>query len=160
MKKRYENGGEVDALEAANMSEESQDIADSMKRGAAGTSETVKATPKPMRKSAPKASAKSEARKAAAETDETKMSLAERAKMSRERARAGSGSTDTRSVGERIRTAMAGKDRGGNTVDFAGSGMGMKSGGSVSSASRRADGIATKGKTKGRMVKMNYGGKC
>jgi hypothetical protein len=160
MKKRYENGGEVDALEAANMSEESQNIADSMKRGAAGTSETVKATPKPMRKSAPKASAKSESRKAAAETDETKMSLAERAKMSRERARAGSGATDMRPVGERIRSAMAGKDRGGNTVDFAGSGMGMKRGGSVSSASRRADGIATKGKTKGMMVKMNYGGKC
>jgi hypothetical protein len=36
----------------------------------------------------------------------------------------------------------------------------FKSGGSVSSASRRADGIATKGKTKGTMVKMNYGGKC
>jgi hypothetical protein len=37
---------------------------------------------------------------------------------------------------------------------------GMKSGGSVSSASSRADGCATKGKTKGTMVKMNYGGKC
>jgi len=36
----------------------------------------------------------------------------------------------------------------------------FKSGGSVSSASRRADGIATKGKTKGTMIKMNYGGKC
>ena len=33
-------------------------------------------------------------------------------------------------------------------------------GGSVSSASSRADGIATKGKTKGTMIKMNYGGKC
>ena len=31
-------------------------------------------------------------------------------------------------------------------------GMGYKKGGSVSSASRRADGIATKGKTKGRFV--------
>jgi len=30
--------------------------------------------------------------------------------------------------------------------------LGMKSGGSVSSASKRADGIATKGKTKGKMV--------
>lgn len=30
--------------------------------------------------------------------------------------------------------------------------MGMKKGGSVSSASKRADGIATKGKTKGRIV--------
>ena len=37
---------------------------------------------------------------------------------------------------------------------------GMKSGGSVSSASSRADGCATKGKTKGTMIKMNYGGKC
>lgn len=34
------------------------------------------------------------------------------------------------------------------------------SGGKVSSASKRADGCATKGKTKGTMVKMNYGGKC
>lgn len=33
-------------------------------------------------------------------------------------------------------------------------------GGSVGSASRRADGCATKGKTKGTMIKMNYGGKC
>jgi hypothetical protein len=71
------------------------------------------------------------------------MSLAERAKMSRERARAGSGPTDTRSVSDRIRSAM-----------------GMKSGGSVGSASRRADGCATKGKTKGTMVKMNMGGKA
>lgn len=36
----------------------------------------------------------------------------------------------------------------------------FKKGGSVSSASRRADGCATKGKTKGTMIKMNYGGKC
>jgi hypothetical protein len=33
-------------------------------------------------------------------------------------------------------------------------------GGSVGSASKRADGCATKGKTKGTMIKMNYGGKC
>lgn len=32
------------------------------------------------------------------------------------------------------------------------SAMGMKKGGSVSSASKRADGCATKGKTKGRMI--------
>jgi hypothetical protein len=153
MKKRYEDGGEVDALEAANMSDESQDIARSMPAGPTNE-EMPKATPKAKPKSAPKAKPKSEARaKSAPEpADETKMSLAERAKMSRERARAGSGPTDTRSVGERLRSALgAGKDRGGNTVDFAGSGMGMKSGGSVSSASRRADGIATKGKTRGKM---------
>ena len=38
--------------------------------------------------------------------------------------------------------------------------MGYAKGGKVSSASKRADGCATKGKTKGTMVKMNYGGKC
>ena len=140
MKRRYADGGEI--LEAANASDEAMAIADSMRRGAPGTSETVRATPKPARKVAPKAAPKSESR-AKAETDETKMSLAERAKMSRERARAGSGPTDTRSVSDRIRSSM-----------------GMKSGGSVGSASRRADGCATKGKTKGTMVKMNYGGKC
>lgn len=37
----------------------------------------------------------------------------------------------------------------------------MASGGSVGGSYRRAaDGIASKGKTKGKMVKMNYGGKC
>ena len=37
---------------------------------------------------------------------------------------------------------------------------GMKKGGSVGSASKRGDGIATKGKTKGAQVKMKSGGKC
>jgi hypothetical protein len=37
---------------------------------------------------------------------------------------------------------------------------GMKKGGKVSSASSRADGIAQKGKTKGRTIKMSNGGKC
>ncbi len=42
-------------------------------------------------------------------------------------------------------------------------GKGMKKGGmakSGGSASKRADGVATKGKTKGKMVKMNKGGYC
>ena len=34
------------------------------------------------------------------------------------------------------------------------------SGGKVDSASKRADGCATKGKTKGKMIKMNMGGKA
>jgi hypothetical protein len=42
--------------------------------------------------------------------------------------------------------------------------MGMKKGGMVKessgSASKRADGVASKGKTKGTMVKMAGGGKC
>lgn len=69
-----------------------------------------------------------------APVDETKLSLSERMKLSRERSKTGSGPTDRRSVSERIRSSM-----------------GMKSGGSVSSASRRADGIATKGKTRGKI---------
>ena len=140
MRKRYEDGGEVDALEAMNYSDEARDIAESVGTGARNMD--VSKT-KPMRKSAPKTAPKSEARAKAEPADETKMSLAERAKMSRERARAGSGATDRRSVGERIRSAM-----------------GMKSGGSVSSASSRADGCATKGKTKGTMITMKNGGKC
>jgi hypothetical protein len=45
---------------------------------------------------------------------------------------------------------------------FIGDGKGMKKGGMAmgGSASSRADGVATKGKTKGAMVKMNKGGKA
>jgi hypothetical protein len=38
--------------------------------------------------------------------------------------------------------------------------MGYKKGGSVSSASKRADGCVTKGKTKGTMITMRNGGMC
>jgi hypothetical protein len=38
--------------------------------------------------------------------------------------------------------------------------MGYAGGGKVSSASKRADGCATKGKTKGAMITMYGGGKC
>jgi uncharacterized membrane protein len=136
MKKRYDEGGEVDAMEAANKSEEAQDIASSISRGAAGTSETVKATPKPAAKpkAAAKPAAKAESKPAPKEasTDVTKMSLAERAKASRDKARTGSGTTDTRSVSQRLRSAF-----------------GMKSGGMT--ASKRADGIASRGKTNCKM---------
>jgi hypothetical protein len=43
------------------------------------------------------------------------------------------------------------KSTKGNDVDFGGTGLGMKSGGSVSKASNRADGIAQRGKTRGKM---------
>ena len=65
--------------------------------------------------------------------DVTKMSLSERMKESREKSRSGSGKTDTRSVNERFRSAF-----------------GFAKGGSVS-ASTRADGIAQRGKTRGKM---------
>jgi hypothetical protein len=150
MRKRYEDGGEIDAMEEANKrTERTLANPNAKEYGEAGTSYTSKATPKAMPKAMPKAApkpaAKAESKPApkAAASDDTAMSVADRAKASRERARAGSGTTDRRSVGERLKSAF-----------------GMKSGGSVGSASRRGDGIATKGKTKGTMVKMNYGGKC
>jgi hypothetical protein len=161
MRKRYEDGGEVDAMEAADKAYRAnkpplKEMGDGRAAeeagqfGDAGTGRIVKATPKAASKPAPKAVPKPTAKveskpapKAAVSDDVTKMSLAERAKMSRDKARSGSGTTDKRSVGERLKSAF-----------------GMKSGGSVGSASRRGDGIATKGKTKGTMVKMNYGGKC
>lgn len=52
--------------------------------------------------------------------------------------------------------AMRGLDRAaamsGRTMPTVGKPVGMKKGGSVGSASKRADGIATKGKTKGKIV--------
>lgn len=152
MRKRYEAGGEIDAMEEANKrTERTLTNPNAKEYGEAGTSYTSKAAPK---KAAPKSAPKAESKpapkaeskpapKAAASDDVTKMSLADRAKMSRDKARSGSGSTDSRSVSERLRSAF-----------------GMKSGGSVGSASRRGDGIATKGKTKGTMIAMKHGGKC
>jgi hypothetical protein len=143
MKKRYEDGGEVDAMEEANKREDmGLKNPNAKEYGESGTSYTTKAAPKaapkPAPKAAPKPAPKAEpkpAAKAAASNDVTKMSVADRAKASREKARAGSGTTDTRSVGERLKSAF-----------------GMKRGGSVGSASRRADGIATKGKTRGKYI--------
>jgi hypothetical protein len=45
---------------------------------------------------------------------------------------------------------------------FIGDGKGMKKGGMANggSASKRADGVVSKGKTKGSMIKMNKGGKA
>jgi len=45
---------------------------------------------------------------------------------------------------------------------FIGDGKGMKKGGMANggSASKRADGVVSKGKTKGSMIKMNMGGKA
>ena len=153
MKRRYNEGGETDAMEEANKRE---DMAlknpNAKEYGESGTSYTTKAEPKTKPKTKPKAVRRSfdepepklidpanirsgrrefeESQMASA--DKTKMSVSERAKASRESARSGSGSTDKRSVNERIRSAM-----------------GMKNGGMT--ASKRADGIAVKGKTRGKI---------
>lgn len=159
MKRRYDDGGEI--LEAANVSEESMDIADSMGAGPKNTDNikygmreektakpkaASKAKPKDSKSDAPMRGKRSDAgtsppigygrrdfeESQMAPADKTKMSVSERAKATRESARSGSGSTDKRSVNERIRSAM-----------------GMKNGGMT--ASKRADGIAVKGKTRGKI---------
>jgi hypothetical protein len=173
--KRYDEGGEIDALEAANKSDESQAIADEAKgeamlkgmRDKASAPKPKPAMPKAQYEAAkpkstqtgasvptigasgtyggglgrrshpeyPEDASKAMADMKKSSPDITKMSVSERMKASREKSRSGSGPTDTRSVNERFRSAL-----------------GFAKGGSVSKASSRADGIAQRGKTKGRMI--------
>jgi len=153
MKKRYDEGGEVDAMEEANKRTEGMLSNPNAKEfGESGTSETAtvttKATPKaaPKPKAAAKPAAKAESAPAAkaAPVDVTKLSVAERRKLSRENPSV-SGPTDTRSVSQRLRAAF-GMRKGGEAKAKK-----MASGGMTSSASKRADGIAVKGKTRGKM---------
>jgi hypothetical protein len=142
MKRRYQDGGPIDEMEEANKREDMALTNPNAKEyGESGTSYTTKAEPKTKPKTKPKAERRGldepskygmlEEDSSKPVTDKTKMSVSERAKANRESARSGSSTTDKRSVNERIRSAM-----------------GMKNGGSASS---RADGIAVKGKTRGKM---------
>jgi len=179
MKKRYEDGGEIDAMEEANKrADRTLTNPNAKEYGEAGTSSTSKATPKAMPKAAPKPAAKAEATPApapkaaapnAASVDMTKLSANERTKQQVEKnlasARSGSGSTDGRSVNERLRDSGIGSSISNYFSNFktpaerkaqerkekAAKGS-YASGGSVSSASRRGDGIATKGKTRGKYI--------
>jgi len=143
MKRRYQDGGPIDEMEEANKRE---DMAlknpNAKEYGESGTSYTTKAEPKTKPKTKPKVERRGldepskygmlEEDYSKPVTDKTKMSVSERAKANRESARSGSSTTDRRSVNERIRSAM-----------------GMKNGGMT--ASKRADGIAVKGKTRGKI---------
>ena len=152
--RRYngEDGSQVDDLEEANKREDmGLKNPNAKEYGESGTSYTTKAEPKAKPKTKPKAVRRGfdepesklidssnirSGRRDLEESqmtssDKTKMSVSDRAKANRESARSGSSTTDKRSVNERIRSAL-----------------GMKNGGSASS---RADGIATKGKTRGKM---------
>jgi len=172
MKRRYRDGGEVDAMEEANnryidelMSKPApKEMGDASvaeeagQFGEAGSSRTVKATPKDKSK-APKSEARDTGsdvarmisrgksaempsgkpgggKSAEMPADVSKMSANERMKRSVETnlsgARSGSGPTDKRSANERIKAMF-----------------GMKSGGMT--ASKRGDGIAQRGKTRGKM---------
>jgi hypothetical protein len=92
-------------------------------------------------------------------TDLTKMSLADRSKQSREMARSGSGSTDDRSVNQRLRDSGIGSSISNYFSNFKTpaerkaqerKSTNMASGGKVT-ASSRGDGIAQRGKTRGKM---------
>jgi hypothetical protein len=100
-------------------------------KAAAKSKAAAKPAPKAAAKEAPKEAPKAAAKEAP--VDVTKLSVAERRKLSRENPSV-SGPTDTRSVNQRLRAAF-----------------GFSKGGSVGSASKRADGIAQRGKTRGTM---------
>jgi hypothetical protein len=53
-----------------------------------------------------------------------------------------------------------GKPAGMKPVQMAKGGVAASKMGTVKTAAPSKDGVAVKGKTKGKMVKMNYGGKC
>ena len=88
--------------------------------------------------------------------DDTSLSVSERIKRAKDRARTSDTGTDTRSVSERIKSAFksagdavsptAGMARRAREAAEKEMGKGMKRGGTV-----RGDGIAKRGKTKGRM---------
>jgi hypothetical protein len=159
--KRYDEGGDVDAMEAANASEESQDIARSMPAG-------------PKNEEQPKAEKPKNRVVSKKELEASGMSLRDFLNKERGLTRRGESkpkeapvnvtqskeyapgtSILDRSQADRdailnlgLRRAEA--DRAMKEFK-AKKTAGMKSGGSVSSASRRADGIATKGKTRCKM---------
>lgn len=135
-----------DPLEAANSSQDAMDIRDSLTRGAPGTSETVTPSSKPTASRA----------RATAPSSRSTISVDDEAGMSRgmrNRAGAGRGVTiptlpqvdSTTEEGMRNYVSRApSKMKNGGVVK-------MAKGGMTSSASSRADGIASKGKTRGKI---------
>ena len=184
MKKRYyADGGEVDPMEAVNASQEAMDIASSMEAGP--KNEEAPKAEKPKNRTVSKKELEESGmslrdylnrerglkrRKEDAKKEEPKKEKYETPYDRMNRTNRESGVDFDSMIGklknrianapnsgqDRILTGM--KKNAGTNMGMGSTGM--KSGGSVSSASKRADGIATKGKTKGTMIKMNYGGKC
>ena len=153
MKKRYEAGGEVDALEAANNSDESQEIAGEAILKGMRDSETAKATskakpkvtPKPAPTPAPKPAPKPALRQETyGERAKDMYDEGQRVMAAKRAASAEANAASDKNRQSRILTDIKKK---ADTNKFMGS-TGLKSGGSVSS---RADGIAQRGKTRGKM---------
>jgi len=130
---------ERDPLEMANNSQESMDIRDSLTRGAPGTSETVSPTSKPrVRSSSPKIGGyTSDAEQIASANVPPPSDRVRRI------AELGGVKMNPRIQRDELGEPLY-KKKGG-VIKMAKGGM------TSSSASRRADGIATKGKTRGKM---------
>jgi len=150
--KRYEEGGDIDEMEAAN--ERTERMLMPNERGAAGTSETVFPSEKPKAK----AKAKTVTKDAPKVQDNKPAAKYETSYDRMNRTNRESG-TDFDSMLSKLKNRITGaSDRGqdriltgikkkSNENKFMGS-TNMKSGGSVSSASKRADGCAIRGKTR------------
>jgi len=136
-----EDDSGMDAMEAANRrTERMLTNPNAREYGEAGTSMTVSPTKKPAPKPAPKLAPKP------AIKSRPMSEAAEAAFQEANEAPSGSQYTSTKDfMGMNRRDANMSYRRGGAVKGYA-------SGGSVSSASKRADGIAIKGKTRGRMV--------
>jgi len=170
----FEKAEEIDPLEAINYSDEARDIAESV-----GTGFRNMDIPKDTPKATPKAAAKQTARDTGSDmdrmmnraksvekpVDKTKLSANERTKQNIEEnlasARSGSGPTDSRDVNARLRDSGIGASISNYFKNFKTpsqrkaqeqkASKGYAGGGSVSSASSRGDGIAQRGKTRGKM---------
>jgi hypothetical protein len=88
----------------------------------------------------------------AGESDSGRNPSLDRLMSDRERAKEANASREARRKSAMVDKAIAGVPERRSNVDVAKERLGLKKGGSVGSASKRADGIAQKGKTKGRMV--------
>lgn len=182
--RRYEDGGEVDPLEAANQSQESQDIAKSITPGPKAEPEPpVKQTFKEAfaearrgggktfewngktyttelaKPAATKAMAKPSAVEVASETErlkarvpaskyETPFDRMNRQNREASAARATAKETERETLRKNVAQKASGKINPRTLLPE----PGMKKGGFVSKASSRADGIAQKGKTRGRII--------
>jgi hypothetical protein len=147
--KRYEEGGDIDEMEAAN--ERTERMLMPNERGDAGTSETVFAPEKP--KAKPKAVSK--VRDTGDELDRL-VSRYKKPPLRQETMRERAESYNAKRMAQKAEDAMprntqdrilTGIKKKADENKFMGS-TGMKSGGKVSSASKRADGCAIRGKTR------------
>ena len=177
-KKYYDDGGEVDAMEAANASPEAMDIASSMEAGP--RNEEMPKAEKPKNRVVSKKELEESGmslrdylnrerglkrRKEEAKKEEPKKEKYETPYDRMNRTNRESG-VDFDSMISKLKDRITNAPNSGQDRILtgmkknAGTNMGMggmKSGGSVSSASKRADGIATKGKTRGTMVMCGGG---